>query len=52
MYIHTYICGAVGVGEREWEKTGIPPEFQCSGQTDEEGLLDAFHTAPGGCLAV
>jgi hypothetical protein len=46
-------CKAVGVGERgEWERTRVPPEFRCSGQADEGGLPHAFHTAPGGCLAV
>jgi hypothetical protein len=35
-------------GEREWEKTLIPPEFLCSGQVDAEELLQAFHMAPAG----
>jgi hypothetical protein len=44
---------AVGiVGKREWEKTLVLPEFQCSGRADEEGLMHAFHAALGECLAV
>lgn len=39
-------------GKREWEKTRVPPEFWCSGPADAEGLLHAFHVAPGGCLAM
>ena len=45
---HFVSCGAVGVGE----KTGVPPEFQCSGRADVEGLPGAFCMALGGCLAV
>ena len=36
----------------EWEKTHVPPELRCSGWVDAGGLLLAFYTAPGGCLAV
>ena len=31
--------------KREWEKTHIPPEFWCSGQSDSGGLLHAFCSA-------
>ena len=30
----------------------VLPEFLCSGQADSGGLLDAFHSALGGHLAV
>ena len=46
-------CGAVGIGkEEEGERARIPPEFLCSGQADVGGLLDVFHSAPGGHLAM
>jgi hypothetical protein len=34
------------------EKTLISPEFYHSGLADKGGLLQDFHRAPGGCLAV
>jgi hypothetical protein len=38
------LCGAMGGGERgEWERTRVPPEFQCSEQAG---------TGLGGCVAV
>ena len=42
-----YNCGAVGE-RREWERTHVLPEFQCSGQADAGGLPHAFHAAPSG----
>lgn len=43
----------MGVGERgQWESAQVLPEFRCSGQVNVGGLLDAFHLAPGGHLAV
>ena len=45
-------CGAVGRGRGERERAHLPPEFLCSGQAFVGGLVDAFHAAPGGHLAV
>ena len=46
-------CGAVSVWDGgEWERKHVLPEFQCSGRAAVGGLLDTFHTAPGGHLAV
>jgi hypothetical protein len=43
----------VGVGEEGGrERAQVRPEFLCSGQADRRGLLDAFHAAPDGLLAV
>jgi hypothetical protein len=37
------MCWATGVGERgSWEKTRIPPGFQCSGWIDSGGLRMLF----------
>jgi hypothetical protein len=41
-------CG----GKREWENVCVLPEFRCSGRADVEGLPNASHVAPCGCLAV
>jgi hypothetical protein len=46
------ICWQWCGGKREWEKTLVPPESRCSGWTDVEGLLQAFHVAQGGCPTV
>ena len=47
----------LSVGQWAWgiRRVGenlYPPEFWCSGPVDAGGLPYAFHTAPGGCLAV
>jgi hypothetical protein len=47
------LCGFVGVTEEGGkERAHVWPEFLCSGQADSGGLLDAFHVAPSGHLAV
>ena len=48
----TCVCavGCRGTGGRV--RARDRPEFLCSGQADTGGLPDAFHSAPGGHLAV
>jgi hypothetical protein len=43
-------CGYMGRGGRK--RATVWPEFLCSGQADMKGLLDTFHLAQGGYLAV
>jgi hypothetical protein len=43
-----WVCGKKGVGE----SAHVPREFRCSGWTNVRGLLDAFHAALGGHMAV
>ena len=40
---HTELDLHPSVGQ--WEKTRVPPEFQCSGQADTGGLPHDFHEA-------